>query len=304
MHIKRAGGFLADAGRQSSVLIRDQYIEQRGSCIALLLLLTCATGLTSSIFYFLADQLQRPSPWFCTSMNLSWLSDVAGAPGQMSMPPPMSSGAAAMPGGMPPGSTMPSAPALPPAMRPQPPRPLYAQRAAPSLAAIQREQQEHMLRQQAMMQQQRPAGPPLGPHMPRRGPIGPMPGPRFPQRPHMGHMPGELPVLSVCLQQACVSLFGCQLFVCVLSAAAIRSKALAMYVSKCWKSLIAVYCLAEPAALTVSTCAELQRLFEHCQHLTFSMTLQVFPLKWVAVGPMEGGVTTSPLTPISRSGTD
>ncbi len=57
-----------------------------------------------------------------------------------------------------------------------------------------------MLRQQAMMQQQRPPGPPLGPHMPRRGPIGPMPGPRFPQRPHMGHMPGGLPVLlSVCV---------------------------------------------------------------------------------------------------------
>ncbi len=148
-------------------------------------------------------------------MTLSWLYDVAGAAGQMSMPPPMSSGAAAMPGGMPPGSTMPSAPALPPAMRPQPPRPLYAQRAAPSLAAIQREQQEHMLRQQAMMQQQRPAGPPLGPHMPRRGPIGPMPGPRFPQRPHMGHMPGGPPVLlslcvcskhvSVCLAASCLS---------------------------------------------------------------------------------------------------
>ncbi|KAL0039498.1 hypothetical protein WJX79_010600 [Trebouxia sp. C0005] len=119
-----------------------------------------------------------------------------GAAGQMSMPPPMSGGAAAMPGGMPPGSTMSSAPALPPAMRPQPPRPLYAQRAVPSLAAIQREQQEHMLRQQAMMQQQRPAGPPLGPHMPRRGPIGPMPGPRFPQRPHMGHMPGFLPQMG------------------------------------------------------------------------------------------------------------
>ena len=131
------------------------------------------------------------------------------------MPPPMSSGAAAMPGGMPPGSTMPSAPALPSAMRPQPPRPLYAQRAAPSLAAIQREQQEHMLRQQAMMQQQRPAGPPLGPHMPRRGPIGPMPGARFPQRPHMGHMQGGPLVLlsastcqpvwlsAVCLRMLC-----------------------------------------------------------------------------------------------------
>ncbi len=165
----------------------------------------------------------------------------------MSMPPPMSSGAAAMPGGLPPGSTMPSAPALPPAMRPQPPRPLYAQRAAPSLAAIQREQQEHMLRQQAMMQQQRPAGPPLGPHMPRRGPIGPMPGPRFPQRPHMGHMPGGLPVLlPVCLSadSMCQSVWLPAL--CVLSSTAIRSKALPMY---------AVYCLAEPAALTESMVA-------------------------------------------------
>ncbi len=113
---------------------------------------------------------------------------IAGTPGQMTMPPPISS----MPGTtLPPGSTMPSAPSLPPPIRPQPPRPLYSQRPAPSLAAIQREQQEQMLRQQAMMHQQRSAGPLMGvPPMPRRGPIGPTSGPRFPYRPHMGHMPG------------------------------------------------------------------------------------------------------------------
>lgn len=115
-----------------------------------------------------------------------WLD--AGTPGQISMPPPIS----IMPGTTPPGSTVPSAPSLPPPMRPQPPRPLYPQRPTPSLAAIQREQQEQMLLAQAMLQQQRQAGPSMGPPLPRRGPLGPPPGPRFPHRPHMGHVPGEM----------------------------------------------------------------------------------------------------------------
>lgn len=103
------------------------------------------------------------------------------------MPPPMST----MPGTTTPGSTTPSGPSLPPPMRPQPPRSFYPQRPAPSLAAIQREQQEQMLVAQAMLQQQRQAGVPMGPPMPRRGPVGPPPGPRFPHRTHMGHMPGD-----------------------------------------------------------------------------------------------------------------
>ena len=113
---------------------------------------------------------------------------VPGTPRQISMPPPIS----IMPGSTPPGSAMPSAPQLPPPMRPQPPRPLYPVRPTTSLAAIQREQQEQMLRQQAILQQQRQAGAHLAPPVPRRGPLGPMPGPRFPHRPQMGHMPGEL----------------------------------------------------------------------------------------------------------------
>lgn len=117
-----------------------------------------------------------------------YMQHFTGTPGQISMPPPMS----IMPGTTPPGSTVPSAPSLPPPMRPQPPRSLYPQRPAPSLAAIQREQQEQMLLAQAMLQQQRQAGAPMGPPLPRRGPLGPPPGPRFPHRPHMGHVPGEV----------------------------------------------------------------------------------------------------------------
>jgi len=43
--------FWADAGGQSSVLLHDQCIEQRGSCIALVLLLDRRTGLTSSTLH-------------------------------------------------------------------------------------------------------------------------------------------------------------------------------------------------------------------------------------------------------------
>lgn len=114
-----------------------------------------------------------------------------GTPGQISMPPPIS----VMPGTTPPGSSTPSGPSLPPPMRPQPPRPFYPQRPTPSLAAIQREQQEQMLVAQAMLQQQRQAGLPLGNPLPRRGPVGAIPGARFPQRPHMGHMPGDVTLL-------------------------------------------------------------------------------------------------------------